>query len=113
MARDTRPKQPNLFGGVDPAAVRGALRSPPAAGYPAAPGTGPEGETCGSCSHCRMRLFTRQRPGARPRKFYKCGANRWAWTHGRESDVLVHSPACRLWAPANPHVGTLGEASAP
>lgn len=99
MARDDRPQQPNLFGGIDPAPMCGPMRSPRADGYAAEPGTGPAGETCGSCAHCRGRHFTRCRPGARPRKFYKCAANMTEWTNSRDSDVLVHSPACRFWTP--------------
>jgi hypothetical protein len=55
-------------------------------GYFYHPGTGPEGETCGSCKHIS--------PG---RRWHKCGLNRARWTHGRGSDILARSPACKYW----------------
>lgn len=55
-------------------------------GYAAFPGTGPQGETCGSCKHiCRQRRWA------------KCELVRGRWTGGRGSDVLVRAPACRRW----------------
>lgn len=55
-------------------------------GYAAPPGTGPEGETCGSCEHL-----------ARFRRFPKCALNHGAWTHTRRTDVLVRAVACQRW----------------
>ena len=60
-------------------------RDPEPKGYAAPPGTGPEGETCGSCRHI-MRV-----PWA------KCGLVKDRWTHSRGSDVKVRAPACRRW----------------
>lgn len=51
-------------------------------GYAYHPGTGPEGETCGSCKH--------DVPG---RRWHKCGLR----TGGRGSDILARSPACKYW----------------
>lgn len=93
---DPRPAQATLFGAPEPAKVdRGAYRSPRPSGYAAEPGTGPAGETCGTCGHCRWRELVRRRPGARPRRFYKCAAATPSWTNDRSSDVLLTSPACR------------------
>jgi hypothetical protein len=55
-------------------------------GYYYHPGTGPEGETCGSCKHIT--------PG---RRWRKCGLNRARWTHSRGTDILVRAPACKYW----------------
>lgn len=58
-------------------------------GYYYHPGTGPAGETCGSCAyldHVRM-----------ANSYPKCGLNRARWTGGRGSDVLIKSPACKYW----------------
>lgn len=58
-------------------------------GYAALPGTycGLEKpETCGTCAHTVD--FGR---------FKKCGLVRGAWTHGRATDILVRTPACRRW----------------
>jgi hypothetical protein len=60
-------------------------------GYAAPPGTGPEGETCGSCEHC-----VRGREG----RYRKCELNRARWTHGPGSDILARSLACSKWTAA-------------
>lgn len=92
-------KQHSLFGGTAPA--RAYHASTPAAGYIAPPGTGPAGETCGTCTHCRVRA---NRNG---RHFYKCGLAVHAWTAGRGSDVLVKSPACARWQAGQPSPTTI------
>lgn len=56
------------------------------AGYVAQPGTGPVGETCGSCKHI-----------SGGRNWNKCKLNRGKWTHGRKTDVLSRSPSCAKW----------------
>lgn len=59
-------------------------------GYAAPPGTGPKGETCGSCAHhCALRYA---------KNYHKCGLNRARWTGGRGTDILVRSPACSKWS---------------
>jgi hypothetical protein len=57
-------------------------------GYAYSPGTGPAGETCGSCS-----LIERHR------RWCKCGHEYAVRKHtrGRASDILARSPACRYW----------------
>jgi|ERR1051325_2196584 hypothetical protein len=58
-------------------------------GYAALPGTGPEGETCGSCAHhCRIQFS---------KVYHKCGRVRHLWTGGPGTDILVRSPACNQW----------------
>lgn len=55
-------------------------------GYAGMPGTGPEGKTCRMCvSYYNGRGFP------------KCEKNRARWTHGRASDILAGSPACKLF----------------
>lgn len=75
--------------------VTGRHRRPPGRkttqprGYAAAPGTGPEGETCRTCRHLvRKRLAGTYR---------KCGLMKSVWTAGAVTDVLAGSPACRMW----------------
>ncbi len=58
-------------------------------GYIYHPGTGPEGETCGSCRHI-----------CKGRRWHKCALNKARWTRSRGSDVLVKSPACKYWEAA-------------
>jgi len=60
--------------------------------YPAQPGTGPEGETCGSCEHHHVRVFAN--------RYHKCILMRDHWTAGDASDIRVRSPACLEWRPA-------------
>lgn len=55
-------------------------------GYVALPGTGPKGETCGTCTH-KVSM----------RKYRKCELNRPRWTHGPGTDILARSPACSKW----------------
>lgn len=55
-------------------------------GYAAAPGTGPAGETCGTCEH-----FRRSAAG-----FHKCAEARRI-SHGPGTDVRVTAPACAVW----------------
>ena len=58
-------------------------------GYYAPPGTGPAGETCGTCEHhVRKRMA---------KDYHKCELARVKWTGGRASDILVRSPACHAW----------------
>jgi hypothetical protein len=59
-------------------------------GYAAPPGTGPAGETCGSCQH-----------DSASRRYHKCLLNAAAWGHTRRSDILARSPACAKWEKAN------------
>lgn len=55
-------------------------------GHAAPPGTGPKGETCGSCKHVR-----------RSNKFFKCDLRRATWTHGYGTDVRARDEACVKW----------------
>lgn len=58
-------------------------------GYAAPPGTGPAGETCGSCRHYVVKRMAKTYP--------KCELARHGWTGGRKSDILVRAAACRFW----------------
>lgn len=57
--------------------------------YADVPGTGPKGETCGSCKH----LFRNELA----RTYLKCGLCRQWWTGGASTDVLSRAPACSKW----------------
>lgn len=103
-ARAGRPLQNTLFGAPEPAKADHRYTSKPTGGYAAAPGTGPEGETCGSCGHCRFKEIHR---GTRARRFYKCGLAMRDWSASRDTDVLRTSPACRYWEPGEPHETTV------
>jgi hypothetical protein len=60
------------------------------------PGTGPQGETCGSCQHL-YRVGTRS-----GKSFPKCLLNRAKWTHGGATDVRVRWAACSKWEAREP-----------
>jgi len=59
------------------------------AGYAAMPGTGPPGETCGSC---RFRVYKTM-----AKRYQKCALMRRHWTGGSGTDIKARSPACREW----------------
>lgn len=59
-------------------------------GYAYAPGTGPAGETCGSCQHI-------YRKGGASKTYLKCQKARAKWTGGPGSDIYSRSPACKFW----------------
>lgn len=61
-------------------------------GFAAPPGTGPAGETCGTCFHiCHT---------GNAGKFKKCSLQRHRWTNGTGSDIRSKSPACSRWIKA-------------
>jgi len=72
-----------------PAIARPATR-PRKGGYAAPPGTGPEGQSCGTCGHYRR---AHHQAGV----FLKCGLLQHCWTHGPGTDIKAGSPSCRLW----------------
>lgn len=65
-------------------------------------GTGPEGETCGSCKHLYRHRMAKT--------YLKCGLNSAAWTHGRATDVRAKDAACKKWEPHPMTHPTEGEA---
>ena len=74
--------QPDLFG----APSRAPRKTTQPRGYYQRPGSGPAGETCGTCAHvCRNDGFA------------KCRRARAAWTYSRRTDILLRSPACSGW----------------
>jgi hypothetical protein len=58
---------------------------------PAPIGSGPAGETCGTCAH-----LARTKPGAGV--YLKCGLMRAHWTGGSGTDIKASWPACSEWA---------------
>lgn len=58
-------------------------------GYAAQPGTGPDGETCGTCEHLVRKRMAKV--------YLKCALMRRHWTGGGGTDVRARAPACRNW----------------
>ena len=59
-------------------------------GYFRPPGTGPVGESCGTCKH---KTYVSGVAG----RYIKCALAQFKWTGGRGSDILAGSPACEGW----------------
>ncbi len=72
-----------------PLTAGGKRKPAKAQGYAAMPGSGPEGETCGSCKHHCIRRYSKN--------YHKYGLMRAFWTGGTATDIRVGAAACRLW----------------
>ena len=68
-------------------------KKPRAKATPADPGSGPAGETCGTCKH---RYANMLRSG---RKFFKCKLLKPS--RGPGTDIRVKTPACARWERAD------------
>lgn len=84
----------NLFGEiitleVGPMRKRGRSPDPKPQGHAWTPGTGPAGETCGTCKHCYANELAKT--------YYKCLLTRAFWTGGRKTDIRKRDPACKMW----------------
>ena len=66
-------------------------KTAPRRGHFARPGTGPEGETCGSCKHYAVKS------GDTARAYRKCALARATWTKGPGSDIRRKDPSCSAW----------------
>lgn len=66
-------------------------KSPVPRGYAALPGTGPDGETCGTCKHHVIRRYAKN--------YHKCELMSTCWTGGGATDIRVRSPACSRLGP--------------
>lgn len=60
-------------------------------GYAWTPGTGPKGETCGSCR------FRRRMSNGGKKSWSKCRKVQDRWTGSVRTDIRVRSPACKHW----------------
>lgn len=74
---------------VDDVPPEGLARIQKRHGHAAPPGTGPAGETCGSCKHLAC--------NAMGNRYYKCGLMRAHWTGGIGTDVRKKDAACAKW----------------
>ena len=55
------------------------------------PGTGPAGETCGSCKHIARVQHAKV--------YLKCALTRACWTSGGRTDIRARWAACSKWEP--------------
>lgn len=87
LRRAMDPDSPALL----PDERRKLFRKPtPKKGHAAAPGSGPEGETCGTCRN----LFRNRMA----KTYLKCGLMRNFWTGGAGTDIRARDAACSQWA---------------
>jgi len=60
--------------------------------HPYACGTGPAGQTCGTCSKlCRVHYHDKT--------YRKCHVLMKHWSHGGATDIRRKDPACKSWEP--------------
>ena len=76
--------QTEIFDGMPDPSVKAKHR---VTGYAAAPGTGPEGETCGTCGN---RIYVQY-----ANRYYKCKEG--YQSSGPATDIRLKSPACHFW----------------
>jgi hypothetical protein len=60
--------------------------------HPYRPGSGPIGQSCGTCEKLR------ETSGSR-RKYFKCAVMRAHWTRGPRTDIRKKDAACLAWEP--------------
>lgn len=58
-------------------------------GHAGKPGSGPAGETCGSCRHLARFRYSKT--------YLKCRLLEKQWTHGPGTDVRAKDAACLKW----------------
>lgn len=64
-------------------------KSPKPSGHAARPGSGPAGETCGSCAHLVRKKMAKT--------YLKCGLMEAHWTRGGKTDLRARDAACAKW----------------
>ena len=64
-------------------------KTPTPRGHAGNPGTGPKGETCGSCSHLTRVKYAKT--------YLKCGLLKDQWTNGPGTDIRAKDAACWKW----------------
>jgi hypothetical protein len=84
MAAAGKPMTGSLFPDLAPTSP---LRRQRRRGHAAIPGTGPKGETCGTCAHLARHRMAKT--------YLKCDLIRW--TSGPGTDVRAKDPACSRW----------------
>lgn len=68
--------------------------------HPYPPGTGPEGQSCGTCAKLREVRYSK--------KYFKCSVQYKHWTDGPGTDIRKKDPACLSWEPRIDKVEVMG-----
>ena len=79
----------DLFGNPAPKTPPRRRRATNKRGHAAQTGTGPAGETCGTCEHLARRRFSKT--------YLKCGLMHAHWTSGAGTDIRARDAACSRW----------------
>jgi hypothetical protein len=74
---------------LTPAQRKQLAAKPGKKGHVMPSGTGPEGETCGSCRHLFRNVMSKT--------YLKCELNRAKWTGGAGTDVRAGDASCSKW----------------
>ena len=64
-------------------------------GHAALPGSGPTGQTCGSCAHLHRKTMAST--------YLKCRLMQAYWTGGGATDVRAKDATCRRWVALESH----------
>jgi hypothetical protein len=64
--------------------------------HPYRPGSGPEGESCGSCAKLVIKRFSED--------FFQCHVQRRYWLSEERTDIKATDRACLAWEPATEKV---------
>jgi hypothetical protein len=83
----------DLFGQPVVSLPRPSMDKPKAGqpkGYAAPPGSGPKGETCGTCQHA-------VRVNGGRKDYWKCSLLRNRWTSSYGTDIRLKWASCRHW----------------
>jgi hypothetical protein len=67
------------------------VKHPADRAHPYPPGSGPRGQSCGTCAKLCARHFSKT--------YFKCHVLMGSWTSGRATDVRKKDPACLCWEP--------------
>ncbi len=59
--------------------------------HPYPPGSGPRGQSCGTCAKLMERRFSKT--------YFKCHVLMKTWTGGAGTDIRKKDPACLAWEP--------------
>ena len=81
-----------LFDMQEQADLYGGTKHPAQPLVPAPIGSGPAGQTCGTCGH-RVHVSSGEN------RYQKCALVRRHWTHGEGADIKAAWSACRYWKP--------------
>jgi hypothetical protein len=68
------------------------VRHPVDRAHPYPPGSGPRGQSCGTCAKLSSRKFNKK-------TYFKCHVLMRFWTGGKGTDVRKKDPACLSWEP--------------